>query len=245
MHRFFIPPESIQGERVAFPRTAAEQLRNVLRVAPGDRVIALVDDGWEYEVEVTHIGRGDAAGKVLGRTPNQREPGIELTLYQCLLKKDHFEWVLQKCTEVGVSRFVPVVSERTILRGAEGMGHVKQERWLRIITEAAEQSGRGRIPALDPVMTFSKALEGCAMQEFKAIAWEEEHTLTTAALQINEKPSKIGLIVGPEGGFSPSEVDQAREHGIHVVTLGARILRAETAAVVFSTLTLHQFGEMG
>lgn len=245
MHRFFVPPESIQGDLVSFPRPAAEQIRNVLRITPGERVVVLSGDGWECEVEVTYVGRGNAAGHVLERRQNGREPRIALTLYQCLLKKDHFEWVLQKCTEVGVTRFVPVVSERTIVRGVEMTGGAKQERWTRILAESAEQSGRGCIPALEGVMTLAEALADCAVQDFRAIAWEEERGVSLDSLAGEETPSSIGLFVGPEGGLSAEEIDLAREKGIRPVTLGARILRAETAAVVFAALALHRFGEMG
>jgi 16S rRNA (uracil1498-N3)-methyltransferase len=249
MHRFFVPPESIQTDRVVFPRPAAEQLRNVLRIAPGEHVVVLTGDGWECEVEVTYVGKGNAAGRVLGRRQNGREPHIALTLYQCLLKKDHFEWVLQKCTEVGVMRFVPVVSERTIVRGVELIGGAKQERWARIIVEAAEQSGRGRVPTLVEAMSLQDALADCAAQDFKAIAWEEEPVVRLQSLlddwPAGQAPASVGLFVGPEGGFSADEIDAARQHGIQPVTLGARTLRSETASVVMASLALHLFGELG
>lgn len=244
MHRFFVPPGSIQADRVVFPRPIAEQLRNVLRISPGQRVIALADDGWECEVEVAHIGRGEADGRVIERRKNAREPHISLTLYQCLLKQDHFEWVLQKCTEVGVARFVPVVSGRTVVRGGN-----RSERWRRIIVEAAEQSGRGRIPALGEAMMLSDAWADCAAMDVRAVAWEEEHVVRLQSL-LDDWPggqalASIGLVVGPEGGFSAEEIDAGRQHGVRTVTLGARTLRAETAAVVMASLALHLFGELG
>lgn len=244
MHRFFVPPGAIRGGRVEFPRPTADQMRNVLRIAPGDRVIALPGDGWECEVEVDAIGKSGASGRVLDRRPNEREPRLTLTLYQCLLKKDHFEWVLQKCTEIGVTRFVPVVSARTVVRGEEA-SPAKTERWARILAEAAEQSGRGRIPALSGVMSLPDALADCAAHDLKAIAWEEEETDTLATLAAGAAPAGIGLIVGPEGGFSADDIALARARGIHPVTLGRRTLRAETAAVVFAALALHHFGELG
>ncbi len=244
MHRFFVPPGAIQGERVDFPLPAANQMRNVLRIVPGERVIVLLDDGWECEVEVTRVGKGEAEGRLLQRRPNTREPRISLTLYQCLLKADHFEWVLQKGVEIGVSRFVPVISERTIMRREAAAQ--KRERWHRIIIEAAEQSGRGRIPALDEVMPTSAAWTDCAAHDFKAAAWEEEHSVRLESLiTASHPPPSVGLVIGPEGGFSPAEIDEARRCGIPAVTLGARTLRAETAAVVMVSLALHLFGELG
>ena len=246
MHRFFIPPGSIRGEHVDFPRPAAEQMRSVLRIASGERVVVLVDDGWECEVEVTRIGKGEAEGRLLDRRPNSREPRVALTLYQCLLKADHFEWVLQKGVEVGVTRFVPVVSERTVVRG-ETAGR-KRERWERIVVEAAEQSGRGHIPVLGEVMSASDAWADCAAHDFKAVAWEEEHAVTLGSLRDDaggRAPASIGLVIGPEGGFSPAEIEAAGRCGVPAVTLGVRTLRAETAAVVMAALALDMFGELG
>ena len=240
MHRFFVPPESIQGEQILFPRAVAEQMRNVLRLAPGARVVALSGDGWECEVEVTEVSKQQTAGRILERRPNDREPHAQLTLYQCLLKHDHFEWVLQKCTEIGAARVVPVISERTVAKGG-----VKEERWARIAAEAAEQSGRGRAPEISAALSLEDALADCAGLDLAAIAWEEEPDMRFETLIEEAQPTRLGLFVGPEGGFSAREVGLARTHGVHPVTLGRRILRAETAAVVFCALALHRLGELG
>ena len=153
-HRFFLPPESIVLEEVTFGPAAAHQLRHVLRLGPGARVIVLDDSGWEYEVELNHLGRDAATGRICGRQVPGTEPRLSLTLYQGVLKGHRFEWVLQKGTELGVSRFVPLVSERAVTADA-GQIEGKRARWEQIIREAAEQSHRGRLPRLAPPCSFS------------------------------------------------------------------------------------------
>jgi 16S rRNA (uracil1498-N3)-methyltransferase len=245
MHRFFVPPESIQGDVVQFPRPIAEQMRSVLRLALGEHVIVLLNDGWEHEVQIRAIGKQETSGWLLERRRNQREPRIPVSLYQCLLKKDNFEWVLQKCTEIGVSRFVPVISQRTVVKISDESARTRLDRWGRILTEAAEQSGRGTIPTLPGVMSVADALVDCAAYEARIIAWEQEGAVTLRAALEAQNPASIALFVGPEGGFTVEEVGLAWDYGVTPITLGPRTLRAETAAVVGSALALHTFGELG
>jgi 16S rRNA (uracil1498-N3)-methyltransferase len=159
------------------------------------------------------------------------------------MKRDKFELVLQKGTEIGVSRFVPLVTQRSLVQDVDIKAN-KQARWHKIITEAAEQSRRGCIPQLHPPQTLAQALADHPPQP-GLIAWEEENTLTLReALLDEERPSHISLFIGPEGGFAAEEVEAAKAAGIQAIPLGKRILRAETAALVASALVLHHFDEV-
>ncbi len=249
MHRFFVPPESIVSDVVAIPQPQARQIARVLRLAPGDQIVALDDTGVEYEVVLTDVDAKGASGKVVDRRPALGEPQRRIVLYQALLKSDRFELVLQKCTELGVSAFVPFVSGRTVVRErAKGHTRSRVDRWLRIVTEAAEQSRRGRIPTiLDPV-TLQEAVEGASGTTI--MPWEDERdsglrTTISQALTEADGASDVAIIVGPEGGFAEDEVDFAREHGVRVVNLGRRILRAETAAIAAVSAVLYELGELG
>ena len=246
-HRFFVSPEAISGGTVTFSREIAHQLRNVLRLQPGSEVVVLDGSGREYDVTLTHLSRDGAAGQVSGQRPCPNEPRISLALYACLIKGERFEWVLQKGTELGVSRFVPVISERTVLRDPARV-EKRRPRWERIVREAAEQSRRGRLPVLDQAMSFSEACaESVNLYEWILLPWEEatEGSLNDAARDHATAVERIALIVGPEGGFTPQEVAQAQDLGIQVVTLGSRILRAETAAIVAAALVMGALGELG
>lgn len=239
MHRFFVPaPAGYEvGQRLALPAERAHQVRSVLRMAPGDGVIVLDDAGFEYEAALVEVGRSDVTVEIVAKRPSAGEPTVHISLYQSLLKKDNFEWVLQKGTELGVSRFVPLLTARTVA----AFRPQKMARWQRIVMEAAEQSRRGRIPVVAAALPLAAALPagGCAL-----LAWEETADLTIAQALAGRSPSHVALFIGPEGGFALEEAVLAQQHGVASVTLGRRILRAETAAVAAITLLLAHFAEM-
>jgi 16S rRNA (uracil1498-N3)-methyltransferase len=244
--RFFVPPGSIVGDEITFDSAATHQLRNVLRLRPGARVIVLDDTGIEYEVTLTSLDRAAALGRIRAQHRSPAEPRLSLTLYQSLIKGDRFEWVLQKGTELGVSRFVPLSSQRTVSRDPERIER-RRPRWERIIREAAEQSRRGRLPHLSPVTPFAEACgESVHAHEVALLPWEEASDvgLSAALRALPTEVGSIALLIGPEGGFASAEVALAREHGIRIVTLGPRILRAETAGVAAATIVLSEMGEM-
>jgi 16S rRNA (uracil1498-N3)-methyltransferase len=243
MHRFFVPPQWIDADRVFIKDKQAHQLRDVLRVKPGDRIILLDDTGWEYEVELNRVDRGQVEGMVWGKSLATTEPGTKVILYQALLKGDKFEFILQKGTELGVVGFVPMLCERCVQ--LEGVSERKLGRWRRIIAEAAEQSRRGKLPFLKPVLTFEQACQ--SVEGSSLLAWEGEKSLGLRPA-LNELRatglSSVNLFIGPEGGFSPSEVEFAQGCGITPITLGPRMLRAETASLVAATAILYEYGDL-
>lgn len=247
MHRFFVHPDQISGDSVRFRREQAHQLHHVLRLHPGGQVIVLDGRGQQYDVALQQVDAHAAGGRILRSTPAEGEPRTQLTLYQSLLKREKFEWVLQKGTEIGVVRFVPVITRRTLVRDLDAVTAEKRERWQRIIAEAAEQSGRGRLPALADPVPFAAALADAVATTQRAVIARGEATsgkLATALAGLPEA-ARVGLFVGPEGGYDPAEVAEAQAAGIAAVSLGARILRTETAALVGPALILHVLGDAG
>jgi 16S rRNA (uracil1498-N3)-methyltransferase len=239
MHRFFIPPEGFKNELILFPAESTHQIRNVLRLRVADLVIVLDNSGWEYEVVLRQMDKQQVTGEVLAKRPSANEPTVQLTLYQSLMKRDKFEWVLQKGTEIGVSHFVPLVTQRSLLQKVDIKSR-KLSRWQKIITEAAEQSHRGRIPTLQTPVTLAQALAKHPPQP-GLIAWEETKDVTLReALAAGKRPSAISLFIGPEGGFAAEEIIAAQTAALIPITLGKRILRAETAALVASALILYE-----
>lgn len=245
MHRFFLPIEAFQGDGVNFPHEQAHQIRNVLRMRPGQRVVALDNQGGQYEVTLKQVDRRVVAGQIVAKQIATNEPGVRITLCQGLMKGAKFEWVLQKGTELGVSRFLPVVTQRSIVRKPAMIAKKKMTRWRRIIREATEQSRRGRIPQLSPVVTLGAALEEAAEASLTLIPWEQASQVSLAAAIPNPRPDSVVLFIGPEGGFTEEEVARGRQYGAIPVTLGPRILRSETAAIVSVALVLHQLQELG
>jgi 16S rRNA (uracil1498-N3)-methyltransferase len=245
VHRFYVPAASITGGEAAIQGDAARQIARVLRMQPGDTVCLFDGSGDEYIVRLTAFGRDEARGEVVERRAGQAEPVARLTLYLALLNKpEKFEWALQKCTEVGASAFVPVLTSRTV---AGQPNPSRYERWSRIVQEAAEQSGRTVLPALEPALPFDLAVSKAAFQGTAVIPSLGVAVPLAAALEPDTRqPSPyLNIFIGPEGGFTTEEVSAAASAGVVPVTLGPRTLRAETAAVVALSLALHSLGEMG
>jgi 16S rRNA (uracil1498-N3)-methyltransferase len=244
---FFIPASSIEGDRVELSPEQSHQVCHVLRLKPGDTIVALDNSGTEYNVTLTTVGRTETAGQVTSKQRAPGEPTAEVTLLQSLLIREKFEWVLQKGTEVGVVQFVPVLTERGLVR-TKTIEDNKLDRWQRILTEAAEQSHRGRIPQLEPILPFDKAVLSLRDYDRCLIAAPSDGAVTTLrdALQgIARSPASVAVMIGPEGGFTEEEVARACENGAVRVGLGPRILRTETAAMVACALVLYELGEMG
>ncbi len=246
VHRFFISPERIVGDTVEFPLDLSRQIGQVLRMREGDQIVALDGTGYEYSVSLSSVDSSCTRGRIAGRSVGTGEPEVQLILYQAAVSADRFEWVLQKGTELGVSSFVPVVTLRTLQRHATP-SPTRRDRWLRIIREAAEQSGRSRLPELGSTTSLLDALTDADRPAI--VAWEEEsdRSLRSAFTETPESwrvEGRLSAFVGPVGGFATGEIDLARSMGAMTVSLGRRILRAETAAVVLVSMIMHELGEL-
>ncbi|MGH2444240.1 MAG: RsmE family RNA methyltransferase, partial [Chloroflexota bacterium] len=235
-HRFFLPTECIQGDAVRLPDPVTHQIRRVLRMREGERIVVLDGSGKEFTVRL----KGGCGGIIEGVSLNLAEPRTRITLYQGLLKSARLEMLLQKCTEIGVYRFVPVLTKRSRVGDP---GTARRQRFEQIVREAAEQSGRGIVPVIQETASLAQALRAAGLQGQIVIPWEEERGVSIQGVPL-ELDVEIGLFIGPEGGFTCEEIEEARELGARVVSLGPRILRAETAAMVASALLLARLEGM-
>lgn len=240
--RFFLDPDALRGGRVHFPPEQSRQIARVLRLEPGQAVFVLDNTGRIYTVRLERVHPREVWGSIVGVEDAGGEPPLHVTLCVALIKGERMDWVLQKGTELGVSRFVPMVTTRTVVRRSE-----KRPRWQRILTEAAEQCGRAHIPEVTDIVSFDEALAATANTglAFLAHNGEEVPRWREVAPALAERPNAVVLFVGPEGGFTEEEVALAASRGVHIVHLGPRVLRAETAAITLAALALHQWGDLG
>jgi 16S rRNA (uracil1498-N3)-methyltransferase len=239
-YRFFVPPEALQGDAVRLADAdLARQLARVLRLRPGDRVLLLDGAGTQCEVALTAIERDHVAGTVLARGPAGGEPAVAVTLYLALLRPERFEWALQKAVELGVHTVVPVHFARSL--PGERADQRKLERWQRIVREAAEQACRGRLPTLSAPLSFADACAAAAPADLCLILWEGQATPLPAALRTQRTRAGIALFSGPEGGITADELTAASAHGIMPVSLGPRVLRAETAPIAAAAAIFYEF----
>ncbi|GHO44745.1 16S rRNA (uracil(1498)-N(3))-methyltransferase [Ktedonospora formicarum] len=245
MHRFFVEGQvepgllKQQGTSISLPDNLAHQVRDVLRLALNERLVLLDNSGEETHCAVRKSTRSEVIVEILERLRGVSESPVEITLCQGLLKSARFEWILEKGTELGVTTFAPTTCQRS-MAGLSEAGNAKQKRWQRIIQEAAEQCGRSRIPTLQPIRPLMHMLADIPDGTLALMPWEEERkqtlrtTLREAMTNYDEAPThhfRIMLFIGPEGGLTQEEIMMARRQGATIVTLGERILRAETAAI--------------
>ncbi len=247
MTRFFVPTDQIHDNTVILKGEDRHHLLNVLRQGPGAEITVLNGKGQEYQVKVITITSDEVIGEIIKQVERQTEPKIKIVLVQSLPKGDKFEFILQKNTELGVSVYQPVISERSTIRLDDGGARKKEERWRKIIREAAEQSGRQIIPELRPVRSWNQFLKERDFPGLLLIPWEgeKEHSLKQVLNEQKEAPENITVVIGSEGGFSQKEVEQAVQVGAIPVTLGPRILRTETAGLVVASTILYHFGDLG
>ena len=235
------------GAEMALPDDIARQARDVLRLRAGDAISLLDGAGGEYEATITEISRREVSVETGPRRPGLATPEPPITLCLGMLKAARLEFVLQKGTELGVAAFQPLVTERSVAL-ADELSEAKRRRYERILAEALEQCGGAWLPELQEPLMLSAALAAVPSGALSLIPWEAASGQALAAALRRERETRpitgVWLFIGPEGGFSAAEVALAERHGARAVTLGRRILRAETAALVAATLALDALGAL-
>lgn len=242
IHRFFVASNYINPPNVHIEDEIAHQIRTVLRLRPGDEIIVLDNSGIEWQVRLTEVGKKGVQGQIEAQRQAQGEPRVHLNLYQGVLKGQKFEWVLQKGTELGVSTFTPTLCQRSVVRDLDALAK-KETRWRQIIREAAEQSGRGKLPQLGQAQSFETAIRQVQSGTFMIMPWEEAGGEPLKQVLSRVETGNIALFIGPEGGFTADEARLAGEAGAKLVALGPRILRAETAGLAACAAILYELDE--
>ena len=241
MTRFFVAPEEMAGSSICLAGENAAHAK-VLRLKVGEEVMVCDGQGNEClcRVESTD-GQYDLS--VVSRAVSKTEAAVRVSVYMALPKADKLEHVIQKATELGAYEIVTFPTARCVSRPDEKSLDKKLDRWQKIAASAAEQSGRGRIPRVVVLPSYSVALKRAAECDKAIVFYENEHA-TTLRQALEESPYKtVSILSGPEGGFEESEIHQAREAGLQVCTLGRRILRCETAPLCGLSAIMYASGE--
>ena len=244
MDRFFLHENQIVDGTVTFPDDISRQIRKVLRMdMKKGAVIVLDNSGWEYLVQLDGLKGNQVVGHIMSKQEGRSESNAHITVCFSQARREKVEMILQKCTEIGVSEFIPFVSSRTLMKGLKE-NSARQDRLTAIIREASEQCRRSRLPELHPAVSFEDLLKQTADREIRLIAWEGTPLVRQICPQmlspLSEMADKsVALLIGPEGGFSAEEVSLAEEFGYQQVSLGVNILRMETACIAGSALLRH------
>ena len=242
MQQFFAEPSWIRENKIYMQGADVNHIKNVLRMKPGEDVRVNDGRGKTYLCCISSYEEQTAVLDILKELDSDTELPSRIILFQGLPKGDKMEWIVQKAVELGAYSIVPFAAKRSVVKLDEKKAAKKQARWQLIAKGAAEQSGRGIIPEVSAVQTFTEALRMAGELDVVLIPYELEEGMkeTARVLENIECGQSVGIFIGPEGGFEEEEVERAKEAGAYAITLGKRILRTETAGLTtLSVLMYH------
>ena len=238
MRRFWC--ETSSEDEFVFDKEESNHIYRVLRLDKGEHIIVCDGSGYDYECILTENG-DICKAEIINRKISESETKSEIALFQSVIKNEKMDIVIQKATELGITRIVPVITEYTVVKLNEKESK-KQERWQRIAQMACKQCGRSRVPKVESAVNFSDALKFFREYEQRLVAYEEEKTQNIC--DAVKKAKSTAYFIGPEGGITENEHKQLVLQGAVSVSLGKRILRAETAAIACGSIILALTGEM-
>ena len=242
MSRFFTDASNIGDEYISITdRQDIKHLSKVLRLKEGDSVDVSDSAEWEYKAEIEEIREDEVILKITDKQKFAREPEVQVTLFQGIPKAGKMETIIQKCVELGVHAVVPVFMDRTVVVEKGNFGK-KLDRWQKISDEAVKQCKRGMIPEVMEQRKFKQAVKDLQNYDLVLFPYENEtgYSIKDCLRNLKEKPENIAIIIGPEGGFSNSEVADLDEIKAEKVTLGKTILRTETAGMAALAMTMYE-----
>lgn len=242
MTRFFVTPEEMQPSFFVLTGENAAHAK-VLRLKNGEEVLVCDGQGNECLCAVSDVSPGQISLVVKSRQSSTTETAVQVSVYMAFSKGDKLEHVIQKATELGAFEIVAFPSTRCVSRPDEKSLQKKLERWQKIAASAAEQSGRGRIPQVLVLSSYYDAIRRAAQADKAILFYENEHAATLRMALEAGSYQTVSLLTGPEGGLETQEVEQAREAGLQVCTLGRRILRCETAPLCALSAVMYAAGE--
>ncbi|PID63715.1 MAG: 16S rRNA (uracil(1498)-N(3))-methyltransferase [Gammaproteobacteria bacterium] len=243
MKRIYLDIPLAGTHQALLPAPAFHYIVRVLRCRDGERLAVFNGDGNDYHATLSLLGKKSAQLDIERAEVNDRESPLHTTLIQGLSKGERMDIVMQKAVELGVNRIIPVRSEFCAVKLSGERLEKKMQHWRGIIVSACEQSGRARLPELLPLQDLPTALASVEAEQKWLLHPYPQADVQAAVLAADQSPASVVVLVGPEGGFSDAEVEQAVAQHYHPQTLGRRILRTETAALVALSLCQYQWGD--
>lgn len=247
MRHFYIDSSPAINSVVVIRQSEAHHVKNVLRLNPGDSIKLFDGNGFEYEAVIKEMSVAKVTVEIRNKIWATLRSGVQIVVAQAFLKEKKMDELVRKLCELGVARWIPFFSQRAIARPDANRLAGRARRWHRIAAEALKQCRRVDLPEISAALSLDEVLEFSKTCDLSIVFWENESTPLRSDIESNEKHpvKKILLMLGPEGGFTPQEVEMAQNSGFVVAGLGPRILRAETATLAAVTLVQYLFGDMG
>jgi 16S rRNA (uracil1498-N3)-methyltransferase len=242
MHRFYIEERLGVGVKAEIKGAEVRHIRDVLRLKGGDQVVLFDGSGMEFKGRIDGFSKDGVTVDITEGREGDTESPVEIILGQGIPKSDKMDLIVQKSTELGVSKIVPLFTERVVPKSFSAN---KIERWRRIAVEACKQSGRVKVPVISEPVSFDLFVKDAEPSSLKLIPWEgEKERCLKKILPVTLGNSKVTFIIGPEGGLTDSEIVISQEYGFIPVSLGRRILRTETVPLVLLSIVQHIYGDL-
>jgi 16S rRNA (uracil1498-N3)-methyltransferase len=242
-HKFFVNKEQIADNKVTLTGSDVSHIRTVLRLKAGDSIQVISDSDQWLTVRLIEVKAKEVHGEIIDSKTVNLESPLTVHLGQAMIKGNAFDVILRKSVELGVHSVTPLTTERCVVKTPEGSNKI--ERWKKIVLESSKQCGRSKIPQ---VAEMAKSLDVFCRnnkdRDLKLIFWEQEPNTRLKDIRLNVTPRSVAILIGPEGGFSQAEIETVREYGFQSVSLGPRILRAETAPLVALSLLQSLWGDL-
>ncbi|HKT33288.1 MAG TPA: 16S rRNA (uracil(1498)-N(3))-methyltransferase [Nitrospira sp.] len=245
MPTFFVASEAIAAPTVRITGPLLRHLRESLRLQLGETISITDDRGHRYRTEIAEVTGRELVGRILETTSAPPQAVPSLVLAQALIKGEKMEWVIQKATELGVARIRPVQATHSVVRPRPNRIEHQRTRWQRIALEAAQQSERWSVPVIDEPVTISELLTRSKPAASKIVLAERSDGTSLMTVPLPRAGDEVWLLIGPEGGWNSEELEQVLRDGYTAVTLGPRILRAETAAIATISVLQSRLGGLG
>ena len=245
MYHFFVEQEQIGEGVIAVTGPDVNHIKNVLRMKPGDRVLISAKAGGDYLCVTKELAQDKILFGILEKSESEMELPARIHLFQGLPKGDKMDLVIQKAIELGASEIVPVKMKRCVVKLDEKKARKKTERWNAVALSAAKQSKRGMIPRVSRVYSFHEAAEMARGLSMVLVPYEAAEGMEYSRQLVKEVKGResVGIFIGPEGGFEPAEIEELRESGGQILSLGKRILRTETAGMAMLSVLMFELEE--
>lgn len=243
---FLLPPEKIASKKNVFLERDDFAHLKALRLNAGDFIVLADGRGKAFQARLVKVERQKAQAEILYELKSSNEPSLKVTLFAGLSKGEKMDLIVRSSVELGVRRIVPVLMERTVVKITPEKGKEKAGRWQNVAASAAAQCRRSFMPEVWSPLTFKEALELIGKEDLVIVPWEEEKNRGIGEIAQNYKsPSSVSIFTGPEGGISFEEMEKLRKlPGVFAVTLGPRILRAETAPLAVLSIVMYLWGDL-
>jgi len=245
MHRFFVTADGFSENTVTITGSDVNHIRTVLRMKPGDKIEVIDPQGFQYEIVLTEVEKAHVRGDIYSRIEMKTESPVNIRMGQALIKGNAFDLLVRKATELGVHSITAIKTQRCVARLAKESEANRTQRWQRIAEEASKQCGRSRRPEVQStVLSIEEFCQQSADCDLKLVFWEGEQKIRLQDVTEPDSVASIAFLAGPEGGWAAEEIDFLVQRGFQTVSLGSRLLKADTVSLVILSLLQHRWGDL-